>query len=107
TILTKTSRLIVAAILLFNGQLALAIPMANHPMQQAITALLKQAQPDFNLGMIVLDAKTGTSLYQHQADHYFMPASSQKLFTAYAAYRYLKPDFVYQTYLFADLMKVQ
>ena len=36
-----------------------------------------------------------------------MPASNQKLFTAFAALHYLDPNFTYQTRLFVDTAKIQ
>src|SRR5215472_16218099 len=32
-------------------------------------------------GLLIVDAKTGETLYQQNADRYFLPASNMKLFT--------------------------
>jgi len=42
-----------------------------------------------HVGISIMDAATGEYLYNYQADKYFMPASNTKLFTCYAALRYL------------------
>lgn len=42
-----------------------------------------------HVGISVMDAATGEYLYNYQGDKYFVPASNTKLFTCYAALRYL------------------
>lgn len=77
---------------------------ADTPIEIAINPLF--ANRNLNVGILVVDAKDGQVIYEKNADRYFMPASNQKLFTAFAALLYLQKDFHYQTYLFADLSKV-
>jgi D-alanyl-D-alanine carboxypeptidase/D-alanyl-D-alanine-endopeptidase (penicillin-binding protein 4) len=42
-----------------------------------------------HVGISIMDAATGEYLYNYQGDKYFVPASNTKLFTCYAALRYL------------------
>jgi D-alanyl-D-alanine carboxypeptidase/D-alanyl-D-alanine-endopeptidase (penicillin-binding protein 4) len=50
-------------------------------------------------GLLVLDALTGETLYQQNADRYFVPASNMKLFTTALALTKLGPDFRFHTTL--------
>src|SRR5438094_6149209 len=50
-------------------------------------------------GLLILDAKTGETLYQQNADRYFVPASNMKLFTTALALTKLGPDFRFHTTL--------
>ena len=42
-----------------------------------------------HVGISIMDAATGEYVYNYQGDKYFVPASNTKLFTCYAALRYL------------------
>ena len=56
--------------------------------------LLKNA----HTGIAVMDAETGKYLFKQQSDRYFTPASNTKIFTLYAAMKYLGdsiPSFTY------------
>jgi serine-type D-Ala-D-Ala carboxypeptidase/endopeptidase (penicillin-binding protein 4) len=48
-------------------------------------------------GVLIVDATTGDTLYTHDADKLFMPASNQKLLTAAVAMQVLGPDYVWRT----------
>ena len=51
-----------------------------------------------HVGFVLLDEKTGKYVEEYNADKYFVPASNTKLFTTYAALKYLKdslPGFYY------------
>jgi D-alanyl-D-alanine carboxypeptidase/D-alanyl-D-alanine-endopeptidase (penicillin-binding protein 4) len=48
-------------------------------------------------GIDVRDIATGASLYQHNAQQLFIPASNQKLIVAATAAWHLPPDFLYRT----------
>jgi serine-type D-Ala-D-Ala carboxypeptidase/endopeptidase (penicillin-binding protein 4) len=50
-------------------------------------------------GLLILDAKTGETLYQQNADRYFVPASNMKLFTTALALTKLGPDYRFRTTL--------
>jgi D-alanyl-D-alanine carboxypeptidase/D-alanyl-D-alanine-endopeptidase (penicillin-binding protein 4) len=50
-------------------------------------------------GLLVVDAETGQTLYELNADKYFIPASNMKLFTTALALAKLGPDFRFHTTL--------
>ncbi|STX39175.1 D-alanyl-D-alanine carboxypeptidase/D-alanyl-D-alanine-endopeptidase [Legionella feeleii] len=81
--------------------------MVAGQISKNIDEALKTFGENINIGILVQDAKTGKVLYKRNADRYFMPASNEKLFTAFAALESFSPDFSYQTRLFADKTKVK
>jgi len=50
-------------------------------------------------GLLIADAVTGETLYQQNADRYFVPASNMKLFTTALALTKLGPDYRFHTTL--------
>lgn len=50
-------------------------------------------------GLLIADAETGETLYQQNADRYFVPASNMKLFTTALALSKLGPDYRFHTTL--------
>ena len=50
-------------------------------------------------GLLISDPKTGETLYQQNADRYFVPASNMKLFTTALALTKLGPDYRFHTTL--------
>ncbi len=50
-------------------------------------------------GLLIVDAKTGETLYQQNPDRYFLPASNMKLFTTALALAKLGPDYRFHTTL--------
>ena len=48
-------------------------------------------------GILIVDATSGDTLYTHDADKLFMPASNQKLLTGAIAMQQLGPEFRWQT----------
>ncbi|MDZ4746097.1 MAG: D-alanyl-D-alanine carboxypeptidase/D-alanyl-D-alanine-endopeptidase [bacterium] len=54
------------------------------------------------LGISVVALETGEIIYQHDADKYFTPASTQKLFTTAAALTLLGADYTMRTSLYLD-----
>jgi len=50
-------------------------------------------------GLLVVDARTGETLYEKNADNYFVPASNMKLFTTALALAKLGPDYRFHTAL--------
>src|SRR6059058_3386975 len=50
-------------------------------------------------GLLIADAGTGETLYELNADKYFVPASNMKLFTTALALAKLSPDFRFHTTL--------
>jgi D-alanyl-D-alanine carboxypeptidase/D-alanyl-D-alanine-endopeptidase (penicillin-binding protein 4) len=87
------------------------LSMASHPMHQTlsqqINAVLKNYDNNVSIAILLKDQKTGKTLFQKNPDHLYMPASNQKIPTAYAALEYLGEDYTYQTKLFADTDKIQ
>lgn len=95
-------------ILLFSVYLFSSLCFAdNKQLANDISKVFANGYSNLNIGIIILDAKTGQTLYEKNPDRYLMPASNQKLFTAFAAYQYLPSSYTYQTYLFADLSKIK
>ncbi|MBA2657056.1 MAG: D-alanyl-D-alanine carboxypeptidase/D-alanyl-D-alanine-endopeptidase [Tatlockia sp.] len=76
-------------------------------LSEKISTLLANFGENINIGILVKDAKTGKLLFKKESDRYFMPASSQKLFTAFAALQALGSDFRYQTQLYFDYKKIK
>ena len=77
------------------------------PLDKRIDTVLTNFGQNLDIGLFVVDAKSGKVLYQKDIDRYFMPASNQKLFTAFAALQYLGSDYTYRTALFADYKKMK
>ena len=77
------------------------------PLSKKISTILKNFGDTVSIGILVKDQKTGETLYSKNAAHYFMPASNEKLFTAFSALDYLDKDFTYKTQLFVDTTKIQ
>src|SRR5258707_3737349 len=50
-------------------------------------------------GLLIVDAGTGETLYEQNADHYFVPASNMKLFTTALALAKLGPEYRFHTTL--------
>ncbi len=48
-------------------------------------------------GILVVDAATGRTIYEHDADRLFLPASTTKLYSCSAALAALGPDYRFQT----------
>src|SRR6266513_1967000 len=50
-------------------------------------------------GLLIMDAETGETLYEQNADRYFVPASNMKLFTTALALAKLGPEYRFHTTL--------
>jgi len=50
-------------------------------------------------GLLIVDAQSGETLYEQNADKYFVPASNMKLFTSALALAKLGPDYRFRTTL--------
>jgi D-alanyl-D-alanine carboxypeptidase/D-alanyl-D-alanine-endopeptidase (penicillin-binding protein 4) len=60
-----------------------------------------------NFGLASKQLKDGQEGSRHNSNKLFTPASTLKLFTAYAALSYLQPDFVYSTEVRGDKGKIK
>jgi len=65
------------------------------------TAALLAAPPvsKGDWGLLIIDAQTGETLFESDADKYFVPASNMKLFTTALALAKLGPEYRFQTTL--------
>ena len=63
----------------------------------ALLAAMPESKGDW--GLLIVDAHTGETLYEKNADHYFVPASNMKLFTTALALAKLGPDYRFRTTL--------
>ncbi len=71
-------------------------------LKNAIDRVVYTVDPNINIGIQVISLKNGQDLYQKNADNMFVPASSQKIFTAAASLSILGADFRFETGLLAD-----
>lgn len=71
-------------------------------VNKGINYLLASAKDKADIGIIVQSMKSGAIVYQKNADQLLLPASNQKIFTAYAALQQLGPEFKYKTQLLTD-----
>ncbi len=79
-------------------QQAPAEAMASERFTLRVQSLLKRAPVDKGeWGLLVVDAATGATLYQNNADSYFVPASNMKLLTTALALDKLGTEFRFRT----------
>jgi D-alanyl-D-alanine carboxypeptidase/D-alanyl-D-alanine-endopeptidase (penicillin-binding protein 4) len=100
-------RILFIAILLVTSSVSVANQAVDSSLSNKIDRLLKNFGDTVSIGIEVKDQKTGRILYNKNADHYFMPASNEKLFTASAALESLNENFTYKTQLFVDVSKIK
>src|ERR1700754_1533215 len=68
--------------------------------KQADTILFKDtAISTGHIGISIYEPSTNTYWYNHNATHYFIPASNTKLFTLYAGMKYLGDSLVTAKYI--------
>ena len=70
----------------------------NQNLDQLVGGICRRA----DTGVLAESLTTGKTLYSYKADTMFSPASNMKAITAYAALKYLGPDFRYHTQLLTD-----
>jgi serine-type D-Ala-D-Ala carboxypeptidase/endopeptidase (penicillin-binding protein 4) len=76
------------------------VDAATRRFTERVDALLATAPVSKgDWGLLVADADTGLTLYELNADRYFIPASNMKLFTTALALAKLGPDFRFHTTL--------
>ncbi len=89
--------------LLFAALVTLSVVPCAADLTADLDALVGAADLRYaQVGVQVVDADSGATVYSHDADTRVNPASNQKLITTAAAYDLLGPDFVYQTSVKAD-----
>ena len=81
---------------------ALSASAADLP--HVIDALVDQSAlaAHANIGISVVDLKTGKPLYSRNEEHFFLPASNMKLFTTALALRRLGPEYRFETHLIQE-----
>jgi D-alanyl-D-alanine carboxypeptidase/D-alanyl-D-alanine-endopeptidase (penicillin-binding protein 4) len=81
--------------------LAASLPAATLTQRiEQLIALSPTAHTAF-WGIEIVDLANGKTLCEHNADHFFVPASNAKLFTTAMALTRLGPDFTFQTRVMA------
>jgi len=82
-----------------------AIPQTAN-VQEGIDQILSKFSR-INVGVMVQSLDTGATLYQHNSNQTYMPASTLKLFTAAAALTYLGPSYTFKTQLLTNNNYIQ
>ncbi len=77
-------------------------PTIKRSLQYHLAWTLKALGREAKLGISVVDAATGTPLFEYRAGEQMIPASVLKLFTAFAALKYLGASYRFPTELFSD-----
>jgi D-alanyl-D-alanine carboxypeptidase/D-alanyl-D-alanine-endopeptidase (penicillin-binding protein 4) len=72
---------------------------AVHFAARAETLLAASPAGKGDWGLLIVDAETGETLFERNADGYFVPASNMKLFTTALALAKLGPDYKFHTTL--------
>lgn len=67
-----------------------------------IQNLIRRTDPNINLGMMVVDLTTGSTLFEKQSHRTFVPASNMKLFSEAVAMLALGPEYHIPTTLSTD-----
>lgn len=76
------------SVLMYGG-----MAYASGDLSSALQNLVQKTDPNMNLGMMVVDLTTGTTLYERQAQQTFIPASNMKLFSEAVAMLALGPEY--------------
>ena len=66
---------------------------------QGLQSLLARTNPSVHIGVVVQSLQTGHVYFSQNANHFFAPASVQKLFTVSSALMNLKPNYRFPTRL--------
>jgi len=67
--------------------------------ERAVALLAATPSSKGDWGLLIVDAQTGETLFEKNADGYFVPASNMKLFTTALALARLGPDYKFHTTL--------
>ncbi|NOZ03872.1 MAG: D-alanyl-D-alanine carboxypeptidase/D-alanyl-D-alanine-endopeptidase [FCB group bacterium] len=74
----------------------------NRKLVAQINKTIRSSGLKANLGIKVVSLKTGKTLYDFNGDHYFTPASNNKLYTAATALKLLTPQYRFNTTVWID-----
>jgi D-alanyl-D-alanine carboxypeptidase/D-alanyl-D-alanine-endopeptidase (penicillin-binding protein 4) len=79
--------------------LALCLPVSAHAsLTSRINAVItRKSQKKVTFAVKIINAKTGKTLYTHNADKPMIPASNMKVITSAAAIKYLGPNYEFTT----------
>jgi len=70
----------------------------NHVYSAKLASLVpKEARQNGKLGVVVKSLSTGETLFEHNPDKLFIPASNEKIITSVAALTLLKKDYKFKT----------
>src|SRR5580700_1730138 len=74
----------------------------NSPAQETLASRIDSIinAPEYaqaHWGILIVDAKTGSTLYEHNPDKLFAPASTTKLYSCASALAAFGPDFKFET----------
>jgi serine-type D-Ala-D-Ala carboxypeptidase/endopeptidase (penicillin-binding protein 4) len=85
---------------------ATPIPIQTLPsLQSKIIGVLRRPELHRgNVGIKVVSLDTGKTLYEENAEKYFMPASNMKVFTVATAMQKLSPNFKFVTSVYANAL---
>ena len=86
-----------SALALASSRPVLAQDAPSAPLEGRLRALVASSGLSEQLGVAVVDARTGRAIFQHHAERPMNPASNQKIVTAFAALRLLGADFSMRT----------
>lgn len=88
------------AILLFTVSVRVALSVDSEPTiysAKIATLLPREARDNGKLGVIVKSLTSGETIYEHNAQNLFIPASNEKIITSVAALSLLKRDYRFKT----------
>jgi len=84
-----------------------SISSSGASLQAEVDKLINHSNPNVNLGIVVADLTSGTTLYQRNADRLYIPASNMKLFSEAAALMVLGPDYRFKNQLSTNAVQLQ
>jgi D-alanyl-D-alanine carboxypeptidase/D-alanyl-D-alanine-endopeptidase (penicillin-binding protein 4) len=71
---------------------------AEEPLSSRLDTIINRPEyKQAHWGILVVDSKTGNTIYEHNADKLFAPASTTKLYTCAAALAAFGPDYKFET----------
>lgn len=79
-----------------------AQPLRCDSVSLGLYQLMKNTNPNVHVGIYVQSMNTGHVYFERNANHFFAPASVQKLFTVSSALINLKPSYRFPTRLLTD-----